>query len=160
MSARISACRDPKRTILTIETSRFTKAGPVSKSLRRTLPQVPSGGAEKTDVSNHRALEPMPPSTSGLPLTLGLWVLPGARRPAALALKSIGVPEIAEKIPDSCQSPSTFPRPPSWSHARCGPHGNKYTKLLVKLCVESKLVRPQLRSKSAGVEIVPLLSPL
>jgi hypothetical protein len=90
---------------------------------------------------------------------LGRCVLPGACSPAALAVKSIGVPETAAKMPLTCQSPRMRPTRPSLSHRPCGPKGSRYTKLLVKLCVESKLVRPQLRSGSAGVAMVPLLSP-
>ena len=41
----------------------------------------------------------MPPSTSGLPVVFGVWLFPGARRFVELAVKSIGVPEIAEKTP-------------------------------------------------------------
>src|SRR5688500_16220211 len=103
----------------------------------------------------------MPPSTLGLPLASGVCELPGARRFVALAVKSIGVPEIAENTPVTGQSPSPLPATPSLSHLPSGPHGSRYRKLFAKLCVESKLVRCQLRSISAGVGIEPPLpSPL
>src|SRR5437773_8007689 len=99
--------------------------------LRCTVPHVPAAGAEKTDVSNHSALEPMPPSTAGVPVTLGVWSLPGARRPALLAPKLIGVPDATENSPVTCQSPSTLPSTPSFSHLPSGPTGSRYTKLFV-----------------------------
>src|SRR5688572_2828493 len=143
--------------IFTIDASRFTYAGPVNRPRRSTVPHVFAAGAENTEVSNHGSVEPMPPSTFGLPLALGVWLLPGARKFADDAVKSIGVPEIAENTPVTCQSPSTFESAPSCSHLPSGPIGRTYRKLFAKLCVESKLVRCQLRSMSAGVAIVPPL---
>src|SRR5687767_5231354 len=156
-SARISARRDPNRMIFTIEASRLTYAGPVKRPRRSTVPHVFAAGAENTEVSNHKSVEPMPPSTFGLPLAFGVWLLPGARKLADAAVKSIGVPEIAENTPVTCQSPNTLERGPSCSHRPSGPVGRRYRKLFAKLCVESKLVRCQLRSMSAGVGIVPPL---
>src|SRR5262245_39375120 len=111
--------------------SRLTYAGPVSRSYRFTLPHVPAAGAEKTDVSNQSAFAPMPPSTLGVSVTFGVWEFPGARRPEALAVKLIGMPEVAENRPVICQSPSTLPATPSRSHFPSGPSGSIYTKLFV-----------------------------
>src|SRR5688572_16278038 len=69
----------------------------------------------------------------------------------------MGVPEAAENSPVTCQSPSTLLSAPSLSHELCGPHGSIYTKLLVKLCRESKEVRPTPRSNLFGWAGVPLL---
>src|SRR5262245_35002730 len=140
--------------------SRLMYAGPVNSPWRSTLPHVLGAAAEKTDVSNHRLFEPIPPSTAGVPVAFGVCVLPLAFRLALLAVKSIGVPEIAEKTPVICQSPSTLPTVPSLSQCPSGPHGSRYTKLLLKLCVESNVVRCQPRSGAAGVEMVGPPSPV
>src|ERR1041385_5235033 len=110
--------------IFTIDISRFTYAGPVSNPRRSTLPHVFAGAAENTDVSNQRLFEPIPPSTAGVPVTFGVCVLPEAFRVALLAVKSIGVPEMAENTPVTCQSPSARPSTPSFSHVPWGPHGS------------------------------------
>src|SRR5687768_12979605 len=140
-SARTSARRLPKRMILTIEASRLTYAGPVSSPRRSTLPHVFAAGAENTDVSNHSSPDPMPPSTLGLPEASGVCELPGARRFVALAVKSIGVPEIAENTPVTCQSPNTLPAMPSCSHLPSGPHGSRYRKLFAKRSDERRVGR-------------------
>src|SRR4030095_13888736 len=78
--------------------SRFTNAGPSSKSLRPRLPKVFAAGNEKTDVSNHWLPAPMPPTTFGVPLASGRCVFPGARRLAACAVEVVGRPRGALQV--------------------------------------------------------------
>ena len=47
----------------------------------------------------------MPPTTSGFPLAFGRCVFPGARRVAAFAVKLIGCPDCAVKMPETCHPP-------------------------------------------------------
>ena len=93
-------------------------------SLRTAIAHVLLAGAENTEVSNQSSPEPIPPSTFGVPVAFGVFVLPGARSPAAFAVKSIGVPEMADTTPVTCQSPTTLPRAPSRIHLPSGPHGS------------------------------------
>ena len=57
------------------------------------LPQVFWAGFENTDVSKYFWPGPMPPRISGVPLTFGRCVFPGAASVVPLAVKLIGVPE-------------------------------------------------------------------
>src|SRR4051794_34947571 len=65
------------------EKSRLIRPGPV-RTLRPTLPRVLEGGAANFDMSNQSSPRPTLPRISGVPVTLGRFVLPGAFRDAEL----------------------------------------------------------------------------
>ena len=116
MSARNSPFTLPNENSFASVASRFTYFGPSSTPFLAAFPNVLAAGDENTDVSNQRLPDPMPPSTAGVPVTSGRCVLPGALSVAALAVMLMGEPDCAEKMPLTCQPPSTWLSGPSRSH--------------------------------------------
>src|SRR5215470_1944770 len=72
--------------------SRLKKLGPLPK-LRPRLPKVAAAGAAKLDVSN-QGLAPTPWRIFRGATRSGVCVFPGAARPAPLAVKSKGNPDM------------------------------------------------------------------
>src|SRR5215467_15052519 len=101
--------------------SRSKKFGPLPK-FRPRLPKVPAAGAAKLDVSN-QGLDPTPWRIFNGATRSGVWVFPGAARPAPLAVKSKGKPDMMVMSVETRQPPITTAAGPEEAQRLPCPNG-------------------------------------
>ena len=119
--------------------SRFVNLGPrMSPMLRVRVPNVLAAGDVNTDVSNHwrYVLSGLIVFTiSASPVWFGRCVLSGVLSAALLIVMSSGWPDCSDRMPETCQPPSTQCRTPASLFLY---HGSDHTNDDTKTCVRSK----------------------